>query len=81
LVYFTAIWYILWSFGTFCGLFSTFCGLFGTFCGFIGTFCGLFGIFFRFGIFYQDKSGNPGLDWHLDEVGACFGVPQLQDEL
>jgi hypothetical protein len=40
LVYFTAIWYICWSFGT--------------------IFVGHLVYFSRFGILYQEKSGNPG---------------------
>jgi hypothetical protein len=38
LVYFTAIWYILWP---------------------LGTFHGYLIHFFRFGMLYQEKSGNP----------------------
>jgi hypothetical protein len=46
LVNFRVVWSILWRFGIFGGHF--------------GTFNGYFGNFSRFGIFYQEKSGNPG---------------------
>jgi hypothetical protein len=42
-----AIWYILWSFGTFCGH--------------LVHFVVTWYIFSHFGILYQEKSGNPDL--------------------
>jgi hypothetical protein len=52
LVYFVAIWDISWLFGTFCGHLVYFVA--------IWDISWLFGIFFpRFGMLYQEKSGNP----------------------
>jgi hypothetical protein len=47
LVYFTAIWYVLWSFGIFYGH--------------LVYFVVIWYIFPRFGTLYQEKSGNPGI--------------------
>jgi hypothetical protein len=46
LVYFTAIWYILWQLGIFCGN--------------LVYFIASSYVFSRFGKLYQEKSGNPG---------------------
>jgi hypothetical protein len=48
LVYFMAIWYILWSFGICCGN--------------LVYFIEIWFIFPRFVMLYQEKSGNPGPD-------------------
>jgi hypothetical protein len=45
LVYFIAIWYILWTVGIFCGH--------------LKYFIVVWYIFSRFGILHQEKSGNP----------------------
>jgi hypothetical protein len=45
LVYFMAIWSILWPFGLFCGH--------------LVNFMVIWYIFPRFGMLYQEKSGNP----------------------
>jgi hypothetical protein len=47
-VCFTAIWYILWPFGVFCGH--------------LEYFMVTWHILPRFGILYQEKSGNPAAD-------------------
>jgi hypothetical protein len=53
MVYFTAIWYILWPFGMFCGHLVYFEAIWYS--------LWLLGIYFsRFGMLHQDKSGNPG---------------------
>jgi hypothetical protein len=49
---FTVIWYVLWSFGIFCGHSVCFVVIWFILPSF-GTFSPLFGIF------YQEKSGNP----------------------
>jgi hypothetical protein len=45
LVYYAAIWYILWQFGIFCGH-LVYCMV-------------IWYIYSRFGMLYQEKSGNP----------------------
>jgi hypothetical protein len=45
-IYFMAIWYILWQFGIFDG--------------YLVYFVKIWYIFSRFGMLYQEKSGNPG---------------------
>jgi hypothetical protein len=47
LVYFTDIWYVFWPFGI------PILWLFGIFSGYLVYFL-------RFGMMYQEKSGNPG---------------------
>jgi hypothetical protein len=54
LVYFTAIWYILWPFGILCGPFVYFEAIWYRY--FIVIWC----IFPRFGMLYKEKSCNPG---------------------
>jgi hypothetical protein len=54
LVYFMAIWYILWPFGIYCyGHLVYFVAIWYT--------SWLFGIFSCFGMLHQEKSGNPAL--------------------
>jgi hypothetical protein len=48
LVYFVAFWYILWPFGIFCG-------------HLVYVFYDYLVYFSRFGILYQEKSGNPAV--------------------
>jgi hypothetical protein len=52
-----AIWYILWPFGIFCGIWY---------------------IFPRFGMFRQEKSGNPGHKQHA-EIVVKSGSPFERD--
>jgi hypothetical protein len=61
LIYFMAIWYILWPFGIFCGHLVYF-WLFGIFYGHLVYFrLFTYVVYFsRFGLLYQEKSGNPG---------------------
>jgi hypothetical protein len=54
-----AIWYILWQFGIFCGHLVHFVAIWYILWPF-GIFCGHLVCFSRFGMFYQEKSGNPG---------------------
>jgi hypothetical protein len=60
-----AVWYILRSFGTFCGHLVHFVVIwyilwsFGTFCSHWVHFVVIWYIFHRFGNLYQEKSGNP----------------------
>jgi hypothetical protein len=68
LVYFTAIWYILWPFGLlylnlvyFVAIWSTI-PQFGIFCGHLVYFMVSWYIFLSVGMLYQEKSGNPGFD-------------------
>jgi hypothetical protein len=56
LVYFIAIWSIFRPFGIFCGTFV--------------IFCGNLVHFPRFGILYQEKSGNPVQQG--DQIGRIF---------
>jgi hypothetical protein len=61
LVYFTAIWSILWPFWYISWQFGIFCAyIFGIFCGLLVYFMFNWYIFPRFGLLYQEKSGNPG---------------------
>jgi hypothetical protein len=54
LVYFVDIWYILWPFGTFCGQLVYVVAI-----RYFYGYMYLWYIFYRFGILYQEKSGNP----------------------
>jgi hypothetical protein len=56
MVYFIDIWYILWSFGTFCGL--------------LVYFVVIWYIFPRFGIFCREKSGSPA-SHNKNELERC----------
>jgi hypothetical protein len=67
LVYFVAVWYILWPLWYILWPFGIFCGHYGIFGGHLVYYyivvwyiILLFGIFSRFGMLYQEKSGNPG---------------------
>jgi hypothetical protein len=53
LVYFPAIWYILWPFGIFCGHLVYFVAI---------CYILYFLVYFpQFGMLYQEKSGNPAV--------------------
>jgi hypothetical protein len=62
LVYFVVIWYILWSFGIFCGhlvYFVVICNIlrsFGIFWGLLGIVYGHLVYFARLGMLHQEKS-------------------------
>jgi hypothetical protein len=58
LVYFPAMWYILWSFGIFCGHLAYFVVIWHILWSF-GIFHGYFVYFSRFGVLHYEKSGNP----------------------
>jgi hypothetical protein len=68
LVYFVAIWSILRPDGIFCGHLVYFVAIwyilrpYGIFCGHLVYFMVIWHIFPRFGMLYQEKSGNPGLE-------------------
>jgi hypothetical protein len=67
LVYFMAIWYILWPFGIFYCHLVYFTAIwyillpFGNIFGHLVYLWVIWYIFYRFGILCQEKSGNPGL--------------------
>jgi hypothetical protein len=60
LVYFVVIWYILWSFGIFCGHLVYFVVIWYILWSFGIFYCHLVH-FSCFGMLYKEKSGNPGL--------------------
>jgi hypothetical protein len=64
LVYFEAIWYILWYFGIFYGILAYF-KVFWYILWYFGIFYGIFVYFSRFGMLYQEQSGNPGQEDYL----------------
>jgi hypothetical protein len=57
-VYFVVIGYILWSFGIFCGHLVYFVVIWYILWSF-GIFCGHLVYFSHFGMFHQEKYGNP----------------------
>jgi hypothetical protein len=71
--------HILWSFGKFCGHLENFVVIWNILWSFgihnlwsFRIFCGHFGIFSRFGMLYQEKSGNPA---PVHSVFCCQTFP------
>jgi hypothetical protein len=67
LVYFMDTWSILWSFVIFYG-------------HFVYVVRGNLVYFSRFGILYQEKSGNPGFDIHFN-VGSRQNVDKMTENV
>jgi hypothetical protein len=60
-VYFTAVWYILWSFGILCSHFGLYffpLWYVGIFYGHLVYFVAILAYFSRFGMLYREKTGS-----------------------
>jgi hypothetical protein len=77
--YFVVIWYILWSFGIFCGHLVYFVVIWYILWSF-GIFCGHLVHFPRVGMLYQEKSGNPASNNVLLAPKFFFGFCQKKVE-